>query len=57
MSYFSKLTDAHTCYKAFDIKVFKQLDLKRMILLFVQRSQLLFQRKILRYLKYQSDTL
>ena len=26
--FFQKLTDAHTCYKAFDTKVFKQLELR-----------------------------
>ena len=38
-----KLTDAHTCYKVFESKLFKSLKLKEQDLDFVQRSQLKLQ--------------
>ena len=37
-----KLTDAHTCYKVFKSEIFKQIDLKKKVLLFVLRLQVKF---------------
>ena len=42
------LTDAHTCYKMFESRIFKKIILKRRDLLFVLKLRLNFQRKIIR---------
>ena len=47
------LTDAHTCYKLFNSKLFKKFNYLKMILHFVQKLQLKFQILIYLFLKYQ----